>query len=269
MTSSLSSPTRRALTLGALGTAALSLAACGGGGSSPATTVDPTSYGGGLVPGSVLLTITHRVTMTVSMPDTTGVDWSTIDLDGFNALPLVSMTINVGLDAIHAPLSTQNFLAYLNSGAYKNTIFHRVIPSFVAQGGGYTDTDGTDTHIATNAAIGLESRNGITNSKGTLAMARTTDPNSATSEFFFNLVDNGYQRDPITGALVLDSTGAPTPILNYPGQDGTGGYAVFGTVLDQTSLDTLTAIAGEPTGTNGSASDWPIRDITVTAISID
>lgn len=260
MTSSSHSPTRRALTLGALGSAAL--AACGGGGSSdsgPAPSTDPNSFGGGLTPGSVTLRVTTRVAMTVTMPDATGVDWTSFDLSGFNALPLATRTINIGLDGTHAPVSVANFLAYLNSGAYKNTIFHRVSTLYqVVQGGGYTDVSGTFTPIATNAAIALESRNGLSNTKGTIAMARTSDPNTATSQFYFNVVSNTLRFDNASQTVIdFDYTSADNP-----------GYAVFGTVLDQASMDTLSAIMALQVHTVGSQSDTPVRDITVTSLTI-
>ena len=261
------SPSRRRHTLGFAAAAlmsALMLASCGGGSSSASgADTSATSYGGGFTPGTVQMTITDRVTITVSMPDLTGVDLNALDLAGFNALPLVTKTINIGLDANHAPKSTANFLAYLNSGAYANTVFHRVVQGFVVQGGGYTDASGTLTHITTQDPISLESRNGLSNTRGTLAMARTTDPNSATSEFYFNQANNDYQRD-TSGKVIVDSTtGLPVPILNYPVTDNAG-YAVFGSIMDQASMDAIDAIAQIPTDGN----DQPLRDITITAIAI-
>jgi cyclophilin family peptidyl-prolyl cis-trans isomerase len=197
-------------TLLALGLAA-ALVACGGGSSAAP------SYGGGLTPGSVnQLTITSKVTLTTNY----GV-------------------INIGLDATHAPLSTANILAYVNSGFYTNTLFHRVVPGFVIQGGGIVNTNGTYATKATNAAIALESRNGLSNTQYTLGMARTSDPNSATSQFYVNLVNNAAS-------------------LDYPAADDAG-YAVFGVLLDQASIVTVNAIAG--VATNSSAQ--PLTDVVV------
>ena len=220
---STTSLTRRSF---ALGGTALLVTACGGGSSTPADTADPTSYGGGQVPGSVQMTITHRVTMTTSM----GV-------------------INIGLDANHAPLSTNNFLAYVKSGAYVNTVFHRVIEGFVVQGGGFTDANGTSAAITANPAIGLESRNGLSNTFGTLGVARTTDPNSGTSQFYINVANNAAG-------------------LDYPASDGAG-YAVFGTVMDTPSMEIVIAISQVPVTTHADGSpDWPVTDVTITAIAL-
>ncbi|MFZ2725578.1 MAG: peptidylprolyl isomerase [Methylococcaceae bacterium] len=118
-------------------------------------------------------------------------------------------TIAVKLDYAHAPISANNFITYVNSGFYKKTIFHRVIKGFMIQGGGF---DKNAQYKTPRAAITLESNNGLKNLKGTIAMARSSDPNSATSQFFINLVDNNF--------------------LNYSAPTSTGwGYAVFGTVI--------------------------------------
>ena len=205
-----------------------SLVACGGGsGSQTSTTVTPPSYGGGLTPGSVSMTITNEVTLTTNYG-----------------------TIVVGLDATHAPLSTANFLNYVTTGFYNASLFHRVVPGFVIQGGGYTDTNGTYTALVTNASIDLESRNGLSNTQYTIAMARLGgEPDSATSQFYFNLVDNSTS-------------------LDYPAQDGAG-YAVFGTVssTDTTSIATINAIAAVTTGTNSQTgqADWPVSDVVITS----
>lgn len=201
------------------------LSACGGGsGDSGNSVLTPPSYGGALVPGSVAMTITHKVKITTTL----GV-------------------INIGLDATHAPLSAANFLAYVNSGFFVNTVFHRVVPGFVIQGGGFTDVGNVPVAKTTNAAIALESRNGLSNTAGTLGMARSSDPNSATSQFYINLVNNTS--------------------LNYPASDNAG-YAVFGQVTDQASLDVVNAIAKLPTTTRGGYTDWPVTDVTVTAVVV-
>ncbi|WP_077032674.1 peptidylprolyl isomerase [Pelomonas sp. KK5] len=203
----------------------LALSACGGGSSSTASSSTP-SYGGALTPGSVTMTVTHHVTITTTLG-----------------------TINIGLDGTHAPLSTANFLAYVKSGAYVNTVFHRVVAGFVVQGGGFTDAGGTATAIATTSPITLESRNGLSNTAGTIGMARTSDPNSATSQFYVNLVNNA-------------ST------LDYPATDNAG-YAVFGMVMDNASLGVINAIAAQATTTHASNGypDWPVTDVTVTAVT--
>lgn len=147
-------------------------------------------------------------------------------------------SITVALDPNAAPVSVNNFLSYVNKGFYRNTLFHRVIPNFVVQGGGYTTglvkkTDQADSVI-------LESNNGLSNLRGSLAMARTNLPNSATSEFYINLLDN----------LSLDFKSASSP-----------GYAVFGKVVR--GMDVVDAIALESTGVVSGFSDVPLADITL------
>jgi cyclophilin family peptidyl-prolyl cis-trans isomerase len=142
----------------------------------------------------------------------------------------------VELDPTLAPISTNNFLSYVNKGFYRSTLFHRVIPNFVIQGGGYTA--GLVKQTVQSAPIELESNKGLSNVRGSLAMARTYLPNSATSEFYINLVDN----------LSLDYKNAANP-----------GYAVFGKVIQ--GMDVVDAIAAEPTGVVGVFSDVPLADI--------
>ncbi len=162
-------------------------------------------------------------------------------------LPQVSMVTSLGnvvfeLNPNAAPLSVNNFLQYVQDGFYTNTIFHRVIPNFVAQGGGFTT--GMVTKTPTYPAIALESQNGLLNVKGSLAMARTSEPNSATSQFFVNLVDNAF--------------------LNYSSESSPG-YAVFGRVLSGQSV--IDQMATLPTGTVKGYSDVPNTDITITSMS--
>ena len=138
-----------------------------------------------------------------------------------------------------APITTKNFLDYANSGFYNGTLFHRVIPGFVIQGGGLEpgmqDKPG-------NPPIENEANNGQKNLKWSLSMARTNDPNSATSQFFINLENN--------------------PSLDYSSETSQGwGYAVFGTVID--GFDTVEAIASVSTGSAGHHQDVPLEDITV------
>ena len=139
--------------------------------------------------------------------------------------PQVSIKTSMGdivveLDAENAPKSTANFLQYVKSGFYKGTVFHRVIDGFMIQGGGYTEKLVDKPGVG--KAIPGESKNGLSNKPYTLAMARTANPNSATSQFFINVNDN-------TG-------------LDYPGQDGHG-YTVFGRVVQgQETVDKIKGV---------------------------
>jgi peptidyl-prolyl cis-trans isomerase A (cyclophilin A) len=150
-------------------------------------------------------------------------------------------TISVELDPSFAPVSSANFLSYVGSGFYSNTIFHRVIAGFVIQAGGYTT--GLVKKTGQLNPILLESNNGLTNKRGTLAMARTSVFNSATSEFYINLADN----------FSLDYKNAANP-----------GYAVFGKVTQ--GLDVVDVIAAEPTGILNGLIDVPISDITINLV---
>jgi peptidyl-prolyl cis-trans isomerase B (cyclophilin B) len=131
------------------------------------------------------------------------------------------------LDAAKAPVTVQNFLAYVKEGHYDGTIFHRVIPNFMAQGGGFTEDF---KQKPTHPPIKNEADNGLKNKRGTIAMARTPDPNSATAQFFINFVDNAF----------LDYK-SPTP-------QGWG-YAVFGEVTQ--GMDVVDKMATIPTGRGG------------------
>ncbi|NWG72986.1 MAG: peptidyl-prolyl cis-trans isomerase, partial [Parvularculaceae bacterium] len=133
-------------------------------------------------------------------------------------------TIEVELDAQKAPVTVENFLAYVDAGHYDSTVFHRVIPNFMIQGGGF---DESLAQKPTRGPIKLESDNGLQNQRGTIAMARTSDPNSATAQFFINTVDNGF-------------------LNRAPGNDG---YAVFGKVT--VGMDVVDKIAGVKTGAKG------------------
>ena len=148
--------------------------------------------------------------------------------------------ITLELDPVKAPLSVNNFLSYVHQGYYKDTLFHRVIAGFVVQGGGYTT--GLVKKTGQKAPITLESQNGLSNLRGTLAMARTNVPDSATSEFFVNLVDN----------LSLDYTSTVSP-----------GYAVFGKVVK--GLEVVDSIAGQATGTVKATPNVPLEEVTVTS----
>ena len=146
--------------------------------------------------------------------------------------------IDIQLDATHAPITTANFLAYVDKKFYDNTIFHRVVRGFVAQGGGMT-ADGAEK--ATNPPIKNEATNGLHNTRGTISMARTSDPNSATSQFFLNFVDNS------TGKL-------------DPGGFSPEGYAVFGKITKGLDvLDKIEALSGPGDGP-------PTKQITIISV---
>jgi peptidyl-prolyl cis-trans isomerase A (cyclophilin A) len=141
-----------------------------------------------------------------------------------------------------APKSVDNFLAYVKAGHYDGTIFHRVIPTFMIQGGGF----GPDmAERSTRPPIPIESKNGLKNARGTVAMARRGDPNSATAQFFINVVDNAS--------------------LDYPSFDGHG-YAVFGKVVE--GMDVVDKIKAVPTGNRGRYQDVPLTPVTIKSARI-
>jgi cyclophilin family peptidyl-prolyl cis-trans isomerase len=153
-------------------------------------------------------------------------------------------SIKIELDMKNAPVSSENFLAYVDDGYFVGTTFHRIIPNFMVQGGGITE----DMHDkpSKHAPIKNEANNGIKNDRGTLAMARTGDPHSATSQFFINLVDNAF--------------------LNFTSESQQGwGYAVFGKVVD--GMDVVDAMAKVATGNKGGHQNVPLEPITITAAS--
>jgi len=147
--------------------------------------------------------------------------------------------IVIQLENEKAPLSAANFIAYVNQGFYNGTIFHRVIPGFMAQGGGF---DAAFKQKDTNAQIKNEADNGLKNKRGTLAMARTNDPHSATAQFFINYKDNSF----------LDHTS--------PSASGWG-YAVFCEVIE--GMDVADNMAKQPTGNRGGHQDVPKTDIVI------
>jgi len=139
-----------------------------------------------------------------------------------------------------APETVKNFLAYVDAGFYNGTIFHRVIPKFMIQGGGFTPDM---QQKASRAPIKIESDNGLKNDRGTLAMARTQDPNSATAQFFINSVDNGF--------------------LNFTAKTPQGwGYAVFGKVVK--GMEVVDEISKVKTGAKGMHRDVPLETVTIT-----
>jgi peptidyl-prolyl cis-trans isomerase B (cyclophilin B) len=146
------------------------------------------------------------------------------------------------LDETKAPKTVANFVDYVKAGHYTDTIFHRVIPGFMVQGGGMTADMGQKP--APNK-VENEASNGLRNDKYTVAMARTSDPHSASAQFFINTSNNDF--------------------LNHPGQDGWG-YAVFGKVTD--GADVVDQIEGVRTGSKAGHSDVPVEPITITAAQL-
>ena len=152
--------------------------------------------------------------------------------------------ITVELDMQNAPISAANFLAYVDDGYFVGTTFHRVIPNFMVQGGGITED--MQDKPSNRAPIQNEAKNGLKNDRGTLAMARTSDPHSATSQFFINHVNNDF--------------------LNFTSESMQGwGYAVFGKVSE--GMEVVDEIARVQTGDKGFHQNVPLEPITITAIS--
>ena len=148
-------------------------------------------------------------------------------------------TIRVELDEARAPVSSRNFLEYVDAGHYDGTVFHRVIPGFMIQGGGF---EAGMKQKPTNANIANEANNGVKNQRYTLAMARTSDPHSATGQFFINANDNEF--------------------LNFKAETSSGGgYAVFGKVVAGTEV--VDAIDGVKTGRTGFHDDVPNDDVVI------
>ena len=150
--------------------------------------------------------------------------------------------INIELFDEKAPISCENFRQYAQDGHFSDTIFHRVMPNFMIQGGGM---DENMSPKPTRDAIKNEADNGETNVRGTLAMARTGVVDSATSQFFINLRDNDF--------------------LNHGDRDF--GYAVFGQVIE--GMDVVDAIAAVETGNRGGQSDAPVEPVTILEVTID
>ena len=163
--------------------------------------------------------------------------------------PTVQMQTNKGqitiqLDAEKAPVSTENFLTYVRNGFYEQTIFHRVIPNFMIQGGGFTPDM---AQKKTAATIKNEADNGLKNRRGSIAMARTQVVDSATSQFFINLVDNDF--------------------LNHQGKSPNAyGYAVFGQVTE--GMDVVDAIARVSTGNQGYHQDVPKDAVIIESVTV-
>jgi cyclophilin family peptidyl-prolyl cis-trans isomerase len=149
-------------------------------------------------------------------------------------------TFKIALDAARAPKTVENFLSYVDSGHYDNTIFHRVIDGFMAQGGGY---DPSYEKKPTRAPVQNEADNGLKNTRGTVAMARTSDPHSATAQFFVNVADNAF--------------------LDHKDKSQAGwGYTVFGRVIE--GMDVVDKIKSVKTGANGPfAKDAPLEPVII------
>ena len=155
---------------------------------------------------------------------------------------MIRLTTNHGdiaieLDYELAPITAKNFEDYVRDGHYDGTIFHRVINGFMIQGGGM---DTRFTQKPTRESIPNEAKNGLKNKTGTIAMARTMDPHSASAQFFINVADNGF--------------------LDYPGQDGWG-YCVFGKVTE--GMDVVNKIKGVKTGNRQGHQDVPVEDVVI------
>jgi peptidyl-prolyl cis-trans isomerase A (cyclophilin A) len=162
--------------------------------------------------------------------------------------PKVRLTTSQGdivlqLDAAKAPKSVANFLQYVQDKHYDGTVFHRVMNNFMIQGGGF---DANMQQKPTREPIPLEASNGLRNDRGTIAMARTANPNSATAQFFINVVDN----DP----------------LNAPSPDGHG-YAVFGKVID--GMTVVDKIKSVPVGNKGMHQNVPVQPVTILKATLE
>jgi peptidyl-prolyl cis-trans isomerase B (cyclophilin B) len=161
----------------------------------------------------------------------------------------VALNTNYGrivldLDEVNAPKTTANFVEYVKSGHYTGTIFHRVIPNFMIQGGGF---DKNMIQKLTNAPIENEANNGLKNDVGTIAMARTSDPHSASAQFFINTKKNDF--------------------LNHSSKTVQGwGYAVFGKVVE--GMDVVTAIEKVRTANKGSHSDVPVEPVIIESAEV-
>jgi len=153
--------------------------------------------------------------------------------------------IGLELDAAKAPVTVENFMRYAREGFYEGTIFHRVIGNFMIQGGGMT---ANMVNKPTHEPIKNEADNGLKNERGTIAMARTNDPHSATAQFFINVVDNGF--------------------LNHQSPTPQGwGYCVFGKVVE--GMDVVDRIKGVTTTNAGFHQDVPVEPITIEKVEIE
>ena len=161
---------------------------------------------------------------------------------------MITLSTNLGnivleLDADKAPITVKNFLSYAKSGYYNDTVFHRVIDGFMIQGGGF---EASMKQKPAESPIKNEANNGLKNNKYTIAMARTSIPDSATSQFFINASNNDF--------------------LNFPGQDGWG-YCVFGKVTD--GIDVVDKIQKVVTGNSGGHQDVPREPVIILNVTVD
>ncbi|MFV0508694.1 MAG: peptidylprolyl isomerase [Shewanella algae] len=152
--------------------------------------------------------------------------------------------IKLALDSEKAPLTAANFIKYAQEGFYDGTIFHRVIDGFMVQGGGFTEQM---SQKPTNSPVRNEANNGLSNKTGTIAMARTSDPHSATAQFFINVNDNTF--------------------LDFKNESIQGwGYCVFGEVVE--GMDVVNAIKGVSTGNHGMHQDVPLEAVIIEKVTI-
>ncbi len=196
---------------------------------------------------NVSCTLTGTGNFTITVKDATGAELASHSFtipEPRVQIETSEGTLVVQLNPTAAPITVANFMQYVNTGFYTNTLFHRVISGFMVQGGGYTSSttsaNGLSYKTPTSSSIKLESTNGLSNLRGTIAMARTSSADSATSQFFINLVDNAF--------------------LNYASSTSPG-YAVFGTVVDgMTVVDKIAAI---PTKSVSGTTDIPTTNIVI------
>ena len=197
---------------------------------------------------SALLTFSTLLVFLSSCSDNDAVN----EIDKHKEKPMTQVTIETSLGDIKlelndekAPITVENFKTIANSGYYEGTIFHRVINGFMIQGGGLTSD--MSNKSSDTSPIQNEANNGLPNDRGTIAMARTMDPHSATSQFFINHKDNGF--------------------LNHTGETSQGwGYAVFGKVTE--GMDVVDQIAEVATGSSGAYQDVPQEVITIESVVI-
>jgi cyclophilin family peptidyl-prolyl cis-trans isomerase len=224
------------------------LAGCGGGTQAPAGADDSSTTTSAL--GGTETTVASTTGTDDTSPDTTAGSTGTTNGDtAMSGTTTVLIKTSMGditaeLDADKAPLTVANFLGYVADGSYDGTIFHRVMAGFMIQGGGFTPDM---QQKPTRAPVKNEADNGLKNLRGTLAMARTTVVDSATSQFFINVVDNAF----------LDFKAA-----NQQGY----GYAVFGKVT--AGMDVVDAIVAVPTTTKGPNQDVPVTPVVIESIKV-
>ena len=198
----------------------------------------------GLLTGAALLAsdLSVAAPLNASTTATSGATSSTVAHAPRVVIKTSDGDITVELYPEKAPKTVANFIEYVQSKQYNGTIFHRVIPGFMIQGGGF---DPSFKQKATRGPIALEAQNGLSNLTGTLAMARTSDPDSATAQFFINTHDNKN--------------------LDYPSPDGNG-YAVFGRVTS--GMEVVKKIEATPTGSRGMMADAPLTAIVIESTTL-